>query len=335
MGRSIAIAVFGFALAATEASAHHSFASFFHMDEVTEIEGRVTSIDWVNPHARIFLKSSDGRDWELEAGPVNLLTRMGIERDFFSVGDTIRARGNPGRRNAQALWVGNILLADNTELLANPGAQPHWATQTVGDASEFFQAGNVTLPQDGEPSLFRVWTPLISGMLRPQAPPALTPQGERAQANYSIDNPRVADCEQPGVPFAMISPYPIAFENMGDRIVLRAEAYDLERVVYLQAPGNIPAASPLGYSTGRYEDNALIVTTANIDYHSYGDLGPAQSSASHIVERFSLSEDGLGLSYDVTVTDPVMLVEPWLWHGSFVYQEGAQLKPWDCGLESR
>jgi hypothetical protein len=305
------------------------------MDTLTEVEGRITSINWVNPHARLFIESGDGKEWEIEAGPVNLLTRMGIERDFFSVGDVIRARGNPGRRNAQALWVENILLPDNTELLANPAAQPYWLTSAVGDASEFFEAGDSALPQGGERSLFRVWTPLISGMLRPQGPAALTPQGERAQTTYNIDNPRVSDCEQPGVPFAMISPYPIEFQNMGTHIVLRAEAYDLERIVYLEAPRNVPAASPLGYSVGRFDGSELVIETAGIDYHSYGDLGPAQSAESHIVERVSLSEDGLGLSYEVTVTDPIMLAEPWIWRGSFVYQATAQLKAWDCGLDSR
>jgi hypothetical protein len=324
------------ALLSSAAAAHHSFAAVFLMDTVTEIEGRVAEVRWVNPHIKIYVAGSDGQSWEVEAGPVNLLSRMGIERSMIEVGQTVRVRGNPGRRNARALWVSNILLADGTELLAAPGAQPYWwAGKTVGDATEFFVAGDLALPDGSPRSFFRIWTPLISAMPRPRGTAALSDEGRRAQARYEGGEQAVADCEVPGMPFAMMSPYPIELVDRGDRIVIRGEAYDLERVAWLEPLEAVPAPSPEGYSLARFEGDALIIETTSIDYHSYGDLGPAQSSASHIVERFSLSEDGLGLSYDVTVTDPVMLVEPWLWHGSFVYQEGAQLKPWDCGLESR
>ena len=111
------------------ASAHHSFAAVFEMDTVTEIEGRVTDVQWVNPHIKIHVAASDGQSWEIEAGPVNLLSRMGIEKSMIEVGATIRVRGNPGRRNARALWVSNILLPNGTELLAAPGAQAHFGLE--------------------------------------------------------------------------------------------------------------------------------------------------------------------------------------------------------------
>jgi hypothetical protein len=133
------------------------------------------------------------------------------------------------------------------------------------------------------------------------------------------------------MPFAMMSPYPTELVDLGDRIVLRGEAYDLERTVHKAAPESAPPPSPLGLSVARYENGALVIETTRIDYHSYGDLGPAQSDRSRVVERFALSADGSTLDYDVTVTDPVMLAEPWAWGGSFIAREGAELRPWDCG----
>ena len=320
-------------LLAASAAAHHSFASFFQMDTYAEVEGRVTRVNWVNPHILIYIEDDDGNEWEIEAGPVNLLSRMGIERSFIRVGDTIRARGNPGRRNSRALWVENILLSDNTELLANPAAQPYWESDAVGDASSFFVAGDLALAPGADPSLFRVWTPLISGMPRPAGAASLTAEGERAQAVYDIGNPMVGDCEVPGMPFAMMSPYPIELVDAGDRILLRGEAYDLERIIHLDASAAEPGATPLGYSVGRFEGGELIVETDRIDYHSYGDLGPAQSPQSRVLERFVLAPDGLGLSYEVTVTDPVMLAAPWRWAGAFIYRPDAARQPWRCGVE--
>ncbi|HUQ52154.1 MAG TPA: DUF6152 family protein, partial [Gammaproteobacteria bacterium] len=58
------------------AAAHHSFAAEFEMDKITEIEGRVSAVHWVNPHIKIEVAATDGQSWEVEAGPVNLLPRM-------------------------------------------------------------------------------------------------------------------------------------------------------------------------------------------------------------------------------------------------------------------
>jgi Family of unknown function (DUF6152) len=315
------------------ATAHHSFGAHFLMDQFAEIEGRVTDINWVNPHIRFYIEDANGEMWEIEAGPVNLLTRMGIQKDTIPVGATIRARGNPGRNDEHVLWVSNILLPDRTEILAAPGAKPYWESKALGDDSEFFEAGDLALPEGGQRSLYRVWTPLISQFPRPVGDPSLTAAGEAAQARYGIDKQVVADCEVPGMPFAMMSPYPIEFIDDGDRIRIRGEAYDLERVAWLKPLENAPAPSPEGYSLAHFEGDTLVIETSGIDYHSYGDLGPAQSDRSNVVERFTLSEDGLGLDYAITITDPVMLAEPWQWGGSFIYREDAEIKPWNCGVD--
>jgi hypothetical protein len=315
------------------APAHHSFAAVFRMDTVTEIEGRVTEVHWVNPHITIDVAAGDGETWEVEAGPVNLLSRMGIDKRMVEVGSTIRVRGNPGRRNPRHLWVSNILLADGTELLAAPGAQPHWGSKTVGDATDFFVAGDLRLPDGSARSFFRVWSPLISAFPRPRGAPALTDEGRRAQARYETGEQAVGDCEVPGMPYAMMSPYPIEIVEQDDALLIRGEAYDLTRTIRLVPPASPPAASPLGTSVARFSGDELVIETTGIDYHSYGDLGPAQSSRAHVVERFKLSADGLKLDYEITVTDPVMLAGPWAWGGSFIYRDGAEIRPWNCGAD--
>ncbi len=329
---SAALALVGLSLVST-AAAHHSFAAVFQMDTVAEVEGRVTEVRWINPHIFIYVTDSAGQRWEVEAGPVNLLSRMGIEKDMIKVGEAIRVRGNPGRRDPHALWVSNILLANNTELLAAPGARQHWTSTTIGDASSFFVAGDLKLPDGSPRSFFRTWSPLISAFPRPRGAPALTDEGQRAQARYKSGEQAVGDCEVPGMPYAMMSPYPIEIVEQGERLLIRGEAYDLTRTVLRATPATAPPPSPLGMSVARFSGDELIVETSGIDYHSYGDLGPAQSNQSHVVERFRLSADGLALDYEITVTDPVMLREPWAWGGSFIYREGAEIRPWDCGAE--
>lgn len=303
------------------------------MDSVIEIEGRVTDLDWVNPHIKFQVETTDGQSWEVEAGPVNLVSRMGIDKSSFAVGSTLRVRGNPGRGDARTLWVSNVRLASGTELLVAPGARPYWGTNAVGDASAFFAAGATKLPDGSERTFFRIWAPPISSFPRPRGQASLTDEGRRAQARYESGQQVVTDCEVPGMPFAMMSPYPIEIVNQGDRLTLRGEAYDLTRTIHLGAPPAGGGSTPLGTSRGRFAGDELVVETDRIDYHSYGDLGPAQSNQSKLVERFKLSADGLTLDYEITVTDPVMLAQPWTWGGQFVVREGAEIRPWNCGAD--
>jgi hypothetical protein len=251
---------------------------------------------------------------------------------MIEVGSTIKVRGNPGRRDAHMLWVSNILLTNGTELLAAPGAQAYFGSKTVGDASSFFVAGDLKLPDGSARSFFRVWSPLISAFPRPRGAPKLTDEGRRAQARYETGEQAVGDCEVPGMPYAMMSPYPIEIVDQGQRLTIRGEAYDLTRTVSL-APTAVGASTPLGTSVGRFMGDELVIETSGIDYHSYGDLGPAQSRESHVVERYKLSADGTKLDYEITVTDPVILAEPWNWGGSFIYRVGAEIKPWSCGAD--
>jgi hypothetical protein len=331
-GAALALALLACTVFPLPASAHHSFAAVFEMNTTREIEGQVTKVLWTNPHIKVFITAADGQNWEIEAGPVNLLSRMDIDKSTLKVGETIRAYGNPGKRNTRTLWVSNILLPNQVELLAAPDVKPHWPkTRTIGETDRFTRPGKPAA--DGRVSFYRVWSSLIPMFPRPAGAPVLTEAGERAQARYDISRKAVGDCEVPGMPFAMMSPYPIEIIQQGDRLQIRGEAYDLRRVAYLAAPAKPPAPSPLGLSVARISGNVLTIETSGIAYHSYGDLGPAQSDQSRVVERFTLSADGLTLDYDLTITDPVMLAKPWSWSGKFHAWEGARLEGWDACQE--
>jgi hypothetical protein len=57
----------------------------------------------------------------------------------------------------------------------------------------------------------------------------------------------------------MMSPYPIELEDRGgNHLLIRGEAYDLERVVHKRPLEQTPAPSPLGYSVARMEGDDLV-----------------------------------------------------------------------------
>ena len=100
--------------------AHHSPASLYLLDRTIAIEGVVTDYQFVNPHARIFLRVDGGDgsvvEWMAEGGTPNILIRQGWSGDEVQPGDRVRIEGNPARDGSNLIhWV-TILLPDGREL---------------------------------------------------------------------------------------------------------------------------------------------------------------------------------------------------------------------------
>ena len=74
-------------------SAHHSFDAEFDSNKVVNITGVVTKIDWINPHAFVYLDSKGGtgevKRFKIEMGPPYALVRGGWKRDTLKIGDTV------------------------------------------------------------------------------------------------------------------------------------------------------------------------------------------------------------------------------------------------------
>ena len=91
------IAALGLLLAAVPVSAHHSFAAAFDETKTINLQGTVTKVELVNPHAWIWIdvKSADGKvvNWGIEGGPPTNLLRNGITKNSLPVGTEIKLFG--------------------------------------------------------------------------------------------------------------------------------------------------------------------------------------------------------------------------------------------------
>jgi len=80
---------------------HHSFAAEFDSSKPVELKGTVTKLDWVNPHAWIYLDVKDGSgkvtSWACELGSPNLLMRNGWRRESLKAGDNIVVTGSAAK----------------------------------------------------------------------------------------------------------------------------------------------------------------------------------------------------------------------------------------------
>ena len=84
-------------LAVAPARGHHSFSAEFDSDKPIKLDGTVTKMEWVNPHAWIHIdvKKADGttEQWMIEGGTPNALFRRGFTKDSLKAGTVIVVTG--------------------------------------------------------------------------------------------------------------------------------------------------------------------------------------------------------------------------------------------------
>lgn len=89
-----ALAALALGATAQQAMAHHAFAAEFDATAPVLLRGKVTRVEWTNPHAWVHLMDEkSSKAWMVEGGTPNTLLRAGINRDSLKVGTEIIVRG--------------------------------------------------------------------------------------------------------------------------------------------------------------------------------------------------------------------------------------------------
>jgi len=109
--------------AASAAVAHHSFDAEYDSRKPFTITGFVTKVDWLNPHAFVFIDVKDGntvKNYRIEMGPPYALVRGGWKRDTLKVGDKVTvvnaAAAKDGRDAGGSMPTTAMVLADGQKL---------------------------------------------------------------------------------------------------------------------------------------------------------------------------------------------------------------------------
>lgn len=104
--------------------AHHGLAAF-DTTQTVKMEGTVTGVEWINPHAFIYadVKDSAGKvaNWRLELGSLGMLTKYGgWTETTVKKGDHISVQGFRAKDGSPYLSVGRIWLPDGRSLEGKP-----------------------------------------------------------------------------------------------------------------------------------------------------------------------------------------------------------------------
>ena len=90
------LAIVAAAFGLGQARAHHSYAAFDRCKPLS-LEGEIDSVEWVNPHIRIHLKTEDVPSYFVEWMSMIQLERAGLQAEALQSGDRIVVTGNPLR----------------------------------------------------------------------------------------------------------------------------------------------------------------------------------------------------------------------------------------------
>ena len=136
MGTKLTVALASVALLCAVASvrAHHAFAAEFDAQKPIKLEGTVTKVEWINPHAWIHIdvKRPDGtvEQWMIEGGTPNAMFRRGFTKDSLKAGTQIVVDGYQAKNGTLRANGRDLRLPDGRTLFVGssgtgaPGDRP-------------------------------------------------------------------------------------------------------------------------------------------------------------------------------------------------------------------
>ena len=101
--------------------AHHSFAAEYDANKTRDFTGKVTKVEWMNPHARFYVdivENGKTTNWEFELGSPNGLMRQGWTRNSMKIGDEVKVQGNLAKDGSNLANARFVTLGDGRRLFA-------------------------------------------------------------------------------------------------------------------------------------------------------------------------------------------------------------------------
>ena len=114
------VPVFTMLLLAAQAQAHHGISNWDLNTDVT-LSGRITGLDFFNPHAwlKLEVKTAAGKteSWSCEMRSAYSLRRSGWSTDMFKAGTAITVTGSPERTKPRQCYLSTIRFADGSSMV--------------------------------------------------------------------------------------------------------------------------------------------------------------------------------------------------------------------------
>ena len=339
----IAVTAFVVLVFAGTASAHHGFGRFDRTREI-QVEGTVTGIDFVNPHAYVYFDAvgPDGEVIEMrcEMRAATVLRRSGWSAEMFVDGTHIAIDGRPHRDDPASCYVETLALGDDEAL-------ERYQQLDEGAAPATSENRPARLPS-GVPNLAGEWAqeqylmarpPGGGGALVPQSlleavnagevapedvpgsdwgarPVTYTEAGRAAADELAAAPPGSAPrlrCEITSILFDWTFDGPINRITQAEDTITIEYGRGLTRTIHMNMDEQPTMIAPSrgGHSIGRWDGDTLVVDTIGFEPGILAGSVP-HSGELHVVERFTLDPETMALTRDYVAEDPLYYTDEYV-----------------------
>src|ERR1051326_2516489 len=243
----------------TPVFAHHSAAAYDTQKQIM-ISGAVTQYRFANPHVYLTLQVTNSAGAtslvQVEAGAASVLNGLGFKKDSLAIGEIVTIKGNPSKTNPDGSVLGlEVYKRDGTYY---PLYFSSRSVYVPGNETAKSIAGTWFSPQ----------TEFI-GFLGGVGKWPVTEKGKTAMAHVDPKATTQKDCIPIGAPALMFYPVANTITIERDRVVMKVDWLDSERIIYIDGRKH-PAANQTflqGHSIGHWEDDTLVAETTNFKEH--------------------------------------------------------------------
>jgi hypothetical protein len=111
-------ALSGLLMVGTQTQAHHAVAGVYDLNKEITLEGQLTKLNFVNPHAsmHVAVPNADGTvtEWILTTASIQTLTRQGLNKTSIKPGESLKIVALPARNGNPAGFIRRVELGDKT-----------------------------------------------------------------------------------------------------------------------------------------------------------------------------------------------------------------------------
>lgn len=341
----LVVAVLGLTLASRPALAHHGISAKFDTNSSVTLTGRVSRVDWANPHAHVFMLVDEDKvqtAWYVELESPQLLEINGWTADVLEPGDLITVEGFSARDRSNQVWGSSIVKTRSSEqvlavtrpnLLATldpapPRATPRWpdGTPRLGAApgeAGYWVPTTTVLIEDGAEAVMETNGQLAdiaaAARVAPLQPWALRLY-ERRQRNFLANDPTFLLCRPPAGPRKFADPYGIQLleDKAMQRIFVIAGGGNHDwQLIYtdgraLDGGFQLDDGNQLYYgrNVGAWHDDTFVIESTGYNEKFWLPGGLPHSTQMHVTERLT-RPDYATLTYQLTIDDPGTYTRPW------------------------